>query len=194
MEDDYSGVPGTVSFAAEETEKTFTFEATQDSLDDDDESVKVALGTLPAGLSEGTNPSTVIGITDDDDPQVTVSFEQAVHTVAESDDPTTTNIQENTVTIKVKLSADPERTVTIRITTGDGGRVQQPGPTEPGQQPGLLGSPGKPNVQPRGYRVEPFTFTATHDGIDEGEETVKLGFGPNPGPRAYPRTASPKPR
>ena len=178
VEDDYSGVPGMISFAAEETEKTFTFEATQDSLDDDDESVEVALGTLPAGLSEGTNPRTVIGITDDDDPAITVSFEQAVHTVAESDDPSTTNIQENTATIKVKLSADPERTVTIRITTGDEGESNNQGQLNPASNQDYSGVPESLTFNP-GDTERTIAFAATHDGIDEGEETVKLGFGPN---------------
>ena len=41
-----------------------------------------------------------VSITDDDVPEVTVSFEQASYTVAEGD----------TISIKVVLSADPERT------------------------------------------------------------------------------------
>ena len=119
---DYSGVPDTVSFAADETEQTFTFSATQDSMDDDDESVKVELGTLPTGISKGTNDHTVIGITDDDDPSVSVSFENATYTVAESDDSSTTDQTENEVVIKVRLSADPERSVTVPITkTNQGG-------------------------------------------------------------------------
>ncbi len=79
---DYSGVPASVSFAATERGKTFTFEATQDSVDDDGESVKVELDTPPAGFSKGTNDHTVISITDDDAPQLTVSFESATYTLA----------------------------------------------------------------------------------------------------------------
>ena len=41
---DYSGVPANVTFGATETSKTFTFSATQDSVDDDDESVTSRLG------------------------------------------------------------------------------------------------------------------------------------------------------
>ena len=48
----------------------------------------------------------MVSITDDDVPSVTVSFEQGSYTVAEG----------STVTVKVKLDADPERTVTIPLT------------------------------------------------------------------------------
>ena len=40
---DYSGVPASVSFNATERSKTFNFAATQDTLDDDDESVRAEL-------------------------------------------------------------------------------------------------------------------------------------------------------
>ena len=39
---DYSGVPASVSFSATETSKTFSFAATHDTLDDDDESVELS--------------------------------------------------------------------------------------------------------------------------------------------------------
>ena len=45
--DDYSGVPDNVVFDSVDTEKTFTFTATDDTEDDDDESVKLTFGTLP---------------------------------------------------------------------------------------------------------------------------------------------------
>ena len=103
---DYSGVPGSVSFAEDATEKTFTFQATQDSVDDDGESVKVELGTLPTGISKGTNDNTVISITDDDDPNVSVTFEHATYNVNEG----------SSINITVKLDADPERTARIPLT------------------------------------------------------------------------------
>ena len=53
-----------------------------------------------------------MSITDDDDPQVTVSFDPTTYTVNEGSE----------VTVTVKLSADPERTVTIPIETTDQGR------------------------------------------------------------------------
>ncbi len=68
---------------------------------------------MPTGVPAGGINKTVVSITDNDVPAVTVSFEQATYTVVESDDSSTAEVQENQVTIKVKLSADTERTVTI---------------------------------------------------------------------------------
>ena len=48
---DYSGVPATVTFNAGETSQPITFAATQDAEDDDGESVLLAFGALPTGVS-----------------------------------------------------------------------------------------------------------------------------------------------
>ena len=48
---DYSGVPANLTFVPGDTEETISFTATQDTLDDDDESVKLTFGnTLPTGV------------------------------------------------------------------------------------------------------------------------------------------------
>ena len=76
-------------------------------MDDDGESVRLGFGSsLPTRVTTGTPAETTVSMTDDDVPSVTVSFEQGSYTVAEG----------NNVTVKVKLSADPERTVTIPLT------------------------------------------------------------------------------
>ena len=51
-------------------------------------------------------PSITVNVTDDDNRQVTVSYEPAMYTVAEGD----------MVTVTVTLNADPERTVVIPLT------------------------------------------------------------------------------
>ena len=61
------------------------FAAASDSVDDDGESVKLTFGNLPTGVTEGTTNETVVSITDDDVPAVTVSFDKATYTVTESD-------------------------------------------------------------------------------------------------------------
>ena len=100
---DYSGVPTSVTFVSEDTEETFTFTATHDTVDDDGESVKLTFGTtLPDDVSAGTVDETVVSITDDDVPAVKVSYDSATYTVAEG----------GTVTVTVRLDADPERSVT----------------------------------------------------------------------------------
>ena len=108
---DYT-VPTSVTFNAGDMSKTITFTATQDAEDDDGESVLLAFGILPDGVSPGTRNETTVSITDDDVPQVTVSFGQAAYTVAEG------GMQSVTVT----LSADPERTVVVPLTAYAPGR------------------------------------------------------------------------
>ena len=83
-------------------------------------------------MTVGSTDETTISITDDDVPAVTVSFEQPSYTVAEGD----------SVTVKVKLSADPARTVTIPLTkTNQGGASNSD----------YSNVPGKRRVQQRGH-------------------------------------------
>ena len=85
---DYSGVPSSVTFDAGEMSKSFTFSATQDTDNDDDESVQLGFGSLPdTRVSAGTPDTTTINITDDDVPAVTVQFSQGSYTVAEGATP-----------------------------------------------------------------------------------------------------------
>ena len=79
--------------------------------------MKLTFGsTLPAGVTEGTTNESVVSINDDDLPaDVDVEFEQSSYTVAEG----------GTVTVKVTLSEDPERTVTITITKTDQGGASE---------------------------------------------------------------------
>ena len=129
---DYSGVPTSVTFNSTDTEKTFSFAAASDSVDDDGESVKLTFGTLPTGVTEGTTKESVVSITDDDVPAVTVSFGQGTYTVAEG----------SSVTVKVKLSVAPERTVTVPINKDAPGR---------GDDGGLLGGAHQRDLQQHGH-------------------------------------------
>ena len=105
-----------------------------DSVDDDDESLKVLFGTLPENLSPGTTTETVVTIVDNDDPQVEVNFRRAIHDVAEGADRTVT----------VKLTADPERTVVVPLTATD-----QDGATSADYSPSPTASPSKAGRPPR---------------------------------------------
>ena len=62
-------------------------------------------------MSSGSPGSSTVAITDDDDPSVSVGFGDARYSVSEG----------STTTVKVVLSADPERTVTVPLTTVNGG-------------------------------------------------------------------------
>ena len=157
---DYSGVPANVTFGATERSKAFTLTATQDTVDDDGESVLLGFGTLPARVSGGTPSTSTVSITDDDDPAVTVSFGAASYTPAEGDD----------VTVTVTLSADPERTVSIPITTSNQGT------TTDGDYSGVPANVTFGATE----RSTTFTFTATQDTVDDDGESVQLGFGTLP--------------
>ena len=120
--------------------------------------MKLAFGnTLPTGVSAGNTDEAVVTITDDDAPSVEVSFEQGTYTVAEG----------SLVTVKVTLNADPERTVTIPITTTDQGGASSAD---------YSGVPANVIFVP-GDTEQTITFTASSDTIDDDGESVKLGFG-----------------
>ena len=158
---DYT-VPTSVTFNAGDMSKTITFTATQDAEDDDGESVLLAFGILPDGVSPGTRNETTVSITDDDVPQVTVSFGQAAYTVAEG------GMQSVTVT----LSADPERTVVVPLTAT---------PQDGADSPADYTLP--PSVTfDAGETEKTITFTAAQDEVDDDGESVLLAFGaPLPG-------------
>ena len=158
---DYSGVPDSVTFKSGETEQSFTFSATQDSLDDDDESVRLGFGTLPNAVTVGTTREAIIAIADDDAPPVIVSFEQSAYSLDEG----------SNVTVNVTLSADPERQVVIPIT-----KTEQGGATSDDYS----GVPDNVTFE-NGETEKAFTFTATQDRIDDDGtdtgEAVRLSFG-----------------
>ena len=155
---DYSGVPATVTFNAENTSQPITFAATQDTVDDDGESVLLAFGTsLPTGVTAGATAATTVSITDDDDPQVTVSFGAATYTAAEG----------GTATVTVTLSADPERAVEVPITkTNQGGASAAD----------YSGVPASVTFD-AGQTSKTITFTAAQDTVDDDGESVLLAFG-----------------
>ena len=134
------------------------FTAASDSVDDDGESVKLTFGnTLPTGVSAGNTDEAVVTITDDDVPSVEVSFEQGTYTVAEG----------STVPVKVTLNADPERTVTIPITTTD---------QDGASSSDYSGVPASVTFNAGDTEVD-ITFTASSDSVDDDGESVKLTFG-----------------
>ena len=158
---DYSGVPAnvvfnSVTFINGDTSESFTFTATDDTVDDDGESVLLTFGAMPDGVSAGTPTETTVTITDTA-AAVVVSFGSAAYTVAEG----------GTVEVTVTLSADPERTVTIPITKANQGTASDAD---------YSGVPASVTFN-NGDTSESFTFSATQDTIDDDGESVQLGFG-----------------
>ena len=120
--------------------------------------MKLGFGSsLPVGVSEGSPGETTVSITDDDDPQVTVSFGASTYTAAEG----------GTATVTVSLSADPERTVTVPLT-----KTEQGGASSADYS----GVPASVTFNAR-ETSQPITFAATQDTEDDDGESVKLAFG-----------------
>ena len=162
-DNDYTGVPDSLTFGAADTEKTITFAATDDSVVDDGEKVELSFGSLPGGITAtaGEAAEAVVTITDDDKPTaLTVEFGQAAYTAAEG----------STVTVKVTLSDDPEMDLTIPISkTNEGGASAS---DYSGVPPSVtFGS---------GDTEKTFVFTAETDAVDDDDESVKLSFGTLP--------------
>ena len=155
---DYSGVPTSVTFNTGDMSQTITFTAAQDDVDDDGESVKLAIGTtLPSGVSLGATNETTVSITDDDDPQVAVSFDRASYRVLEG----------ATVTVGVTLSGDPKRTVEIPLTATDYGGVTSVD---------YSGVPTSVTIN-AGETSKTFEFMAMADDASDTGESVMIGFG-----------------
>ena len=190
--DDYSVVPTEVTFTSGDTEETVTFSATADDEGSEGESVKLGFDTLPSGVAEGSPNETTVSITepappidtgeppidtgvppidtgvppidtvdpidtiDPVDPQVTVSFELASYPVEEGE----------SVDVKVKLSEDPQRSVTILITRDNqGGAVDGDYSGVPVDVEFLSGEMEKT-----------IAFLAVDDLDDDDGESVVLGF------------------
>ena len=165
---DYSIVPSSVVFASgdhHDTEQTITFAATADDVDDDGESVKLGFGTMPTGVTASGTTEATVSITDDDAialplTAVQVSFGGSTFAVAEG----------SSVEVTINLSADPERTVTIPLTTTllDGASAAD-----------YSGVPASVTFN-SGDTQKTFTFSATQDSVQDAGESVRLTFGSLP--------------
>ena len=112
---DYSGVPESLVFQSTETEKSFTFSAASDAIDDDGESVALGFGTLPERVTGGTTAT--VSIDDDDSAGVTVSE-------------TALSINEGaTTTYTVVLDTEPTGDVTVIIAGHSGTDITVSGDT-----------------------------------------------------------------
>ena len=109
---DYSGLPGSVTFGASETEKSFTVTATDDSADDDRESVAIGFGSLPARVSAGSPSQAVVQLTDNDSgvSSLQVRFDASAGSVR-------AGVEEGgSYRLGVSLSGTPGQTLTIPLT------------------------------------------------------------------------------
>ena len=160
---DYSGVPENVTFQPGQTRASFTVRATDDSDDDDGESVLLHFRRLfPDDLEAGRYGARVATLhIDDDDGEtaVTVSFESANYTAEEDG---------ATATVGLLLDQAPGRAVTIPLTTTNRGAT-----SADYSMPSSVTFGASETVQS-------FTLTATDDADDDDLESVAIGFGSLP--------------
>ena len=148
--------------------RTFTVTATNDTADDDGETVELTFGAMPdtrVTPDPDGNTTATVDLVDDDDPEVTVKFGASSINVDEG----------NSATITVTISADPKRRLTIPIMKVNGNGASD------ADYAGVLASV---TFESGGAPMQTFTFRATQDDIDDGEpsdnEHVTLGFGTMP--------------
>ena len=162
---DYSEATGKLTFEAGTTAaQEIRVSIADDTIDEaEEETFTVTLsGALNATLAGGVTTLTVTGtIEDDDDPAVTVAFDQGSYTATEGG---------SAATVTVRLSADPERTVEIPLTHTPGAGAAA------GDYSGMSASV----TFGSGDTERMLTLTATDDAVDEEDETVTLGFGTLP--------------
>ena len=73
--EDYTGIPSSLTFGANETEQTFRVTALDDSIDDDGEGVTLSFASpLPDGVTPGAQATATVSLTDNDAPGVTVAY------------------------------------------------------------------------------------------------------------------------
>ena len=158
---DYSGVPPNVTFQAGQTRRTFTVTATDDSVDDDGESVRIGFGTLPDGFVAGARPTATVALADNDGPVTEVFFDGAADlTVKEG----------NVKRVRVYLSERTRTTVTIPLT-----RTHLGGATAADYS----GVPASVTFRFRERRKQ-FTLRTTDDDDNDDNESLRIGFGPLP--------------
>ena len=159
---DYSGVPGSVTFAAGETEKSLTVTATDDSVDDDGESVQLGFGRLPSGVLLGSPSTATVALVQDADVSTWyVWFGESAYTATEG----------GSATIGVHLNSPwkPELNEALTVPLFD---PEHQGGASADDYSGL---PESVTFQPGQTRAS-FTVRVTEDSEDDDGESVLIGF------------------
>ena len=156
---DYEARSGRLSFAPGSTGLTLEVALIDDPADEAEEE------TLTVTLSEAEHATLGIAqatgrIADNDDPAVEVSFAAAGYAVLEG----------GAVTVRVKLSAAPEREVVIPLAVTAAGGAGAGDYAVSAQRVTFAGDQSERTVQ----------VTAVDDDVDDDGESVELGFGALP--------------
>ena len=161
---DYTGIPKSVRFEVGEQTQTITVKATDDTDDDDGESVTLSFVNDPNGrVRVRTGPaSATVALADNDGPRrVTVSFGAVTYTATEGG---------ADATVRVELDAAPGRSVTVPLTKAHVG-----GATEADYAAIPESVTFAANQTSRTFAV----MATAGDGSDGGE-SVSIGFGTLP--------------
>ena len=160
---DYSDVPGSVTFAAGETEQSFTVRATDDSADDDGESVQLGFGRLPAGVALGSPATATVALVAGSGVSTWfLFFEESSYTATEGG--TAARV---TVGLSNPWKPELNESLTIGIFT-----PEHRGGADAADYSGV---PAQVTFQPGQTRVS-FTVTATNDSDDDDGESIYLQF------------------
>ncbi len=151
---DYTAASGTLTFAPGETSKTFPVPILNDTLDENHETVNLAL-SAPVNATLGTPFGAVLTIVDDDETTPTVQFAVPAITKGEGS---------GTHAIEVTLSAASGKLVTVDFATSDG--TATAGSDYAPLNDSLSFAPGQTSAT--------FELTILDDLLDENDETVNL--------------------
>ena len=161
---DYSGIPMNVTFAANQTSRTFAVMATADDVSDGGESVSIGFGTLPEGVFAGSPAATTVTLADGSEQRLVVNFGSSRgHTV---------QVREGArrLRLNVLLDSSPRRPVTIPlVVTHVGGATEADYAAIPES---VTFAAGQTSAH---YYVR-----ALPDEEDETGEGLQLDFGPLP--------------
>ena len=159
---DYSGFPTAgLTFGTSDTSQTFTLLATDDSVDDDDESVEIGFGTLPSGVVEGSPATATVSLVDNDAAPPTVRFGAPSYTATEGG-------AAATVTVELSEAVGSSTIIPLTPTNRDGATNAD-----------YTGVP--PNVTFGASQTSTtFRVTAVDDSDNDRGESVRIGFGTLP--------------
>ncbi len=161
---DFSLTNGTLTFAPGELSKTITFTVINDALDEDNETIQIAL-SAPTNATLGASSATIYTITDNDTaPTAKFDFRTAAGAVTSA-----VSVDESvgTLSVPIILSAAAGRAITVNLAAITGGTALA------GTDFNLAAS--SVTFAP-GETRKTITLNVTNDILDELNETIKLAL------------------
>ena len=155
---DYSGIPASLTFAAGEGSKSFDVTATDDAVYREGRSLRIGLGTLPAGVRAGATATATVAL-DDDDARF-VNFQLSVLSAQEG----------TSARVGVRMTPAPDVATPIPLT------VTPLGGATAADYSGIPAS----LTFAAGESLHTFDVAVIDDAEADPGESVRIGFGPLP--------------